>query len=254
MKYTISDCLYFVESDSTIFGKKIYNLDASLFSELNPSEYSNLLKFIDENSKLLKVDLIGVRVPQSNLDLTFQLENFGYKFIETNYQPYISVSDIKNVDHRQFSFVEAKNDTLIEISDEVLCMFEYGRYHQDVHACNDLASLRYKKWLLNTATNTNQVTYVAYDLHGKVIAFFVIDNSISDVAHLSLVGVMKNYRGKGLAKTIWCELFSFLRSLDYKVISTSISSHNIPIFNMYASLGFRFLEPKVTFHKWFFNR
>ncbi len=238
----------FIPWDSEIFNANVFNVT------LDESKIIYSLNDIEEiNSVLMDMDasLATVRVNQCEVQLIHYLEKVGFNFIEVSYRPSFELSKLGSIDNDIFFISECSNFEVQNIGNEVMEMFEYGRYHQDPKILNQDANIRYKNWLFNAMNSLHQTVFKATNSEGDVVAFFAIEPHKDNEVHLSLVGVLSSFRGKGLAKPIWRSMCNFLKEEGYRVVSTSISSHNIAIFNLYIALGFSFPSPDVTLHKWY---
>ena len=64
----------------------------------------------------------------------------------------------------------------------------------------------------------------------------------------SLIGLAPGRQGSGLGKRVWRAMLRHHQEEGSDVVSTSISSLNIPVLNLYVSLGFRFPAPTMSLH------
>jgi RimJ/RimL family protein N-acetyltransferase len=64
----------------------------------------------------------------------------------------------------------------------------------------------------------------------------------------SLVGLAPGLAGKGLGLRVWNAVLAFHHREGVHEVSTSISSHNVAVHNLYVRLGFRFPAPTITLH------
>jgi ribosomal protein S18 acetylase RimI-like enzyme len=62
----------------------------------------------------------------------------------------------------------------------------------------------------------------------------------------SLIGLAPGLQGRGLGKRVWNAMLHQHRERGIDTVSTSISSHNVAVFNLYVALGFRFPAPSMT--------
>jgi GNAT superfamily N-acetyltransferase len=81
-----------------------------------------------------------------------------------------------------------------------------------------------------------------------LIAFFVCEMREKKHAFWSLVGLVPDAQGRGMGKSVWPAALNWLRVQGVDKVSTSISSLNAPVVNLYVRLGFRFPEPEATYH------
>ena len=69
------------------------------------------------------------------------------------------------------------------------------------------------------------------------------NNYESRRAFISLVLIDKLYRGKGISKKIFSQLFTLLKEKDFKSCSLEVRRDNVNALNLYKSLGFKSVEP-----------
>jgi ribosomal protein S18 acetylase RimI-like enzyme len=126
-------------------------------------------------------------------------------------------------------------------------VFKHGRFHQDPGLGAALGNHRYRTWLLNAFELPHQEVLKCL-LGGEVIAFFVVELPGQGHCFWSLIGLAPGMQGKGLGKRVWRSMMRKHQQEGIETISTSISSHNIAVVNLYVSLAFRFPVPYASFH------
>ena len=137
---------------------------------------------------------------------------------------------------------EADREPLAAMAAEV---FRYGRLHQDPRIGRVLGDRRYRAWMHNAFSNPAQS--ISKCRHEEsTVGFFVVETPEPGHCFWSLVGLAPGLQGIGLGKRVWRAMLRAHRIAGANTVSTSISSHNIPAFNLYVALGFRFPQPSVT--------
>jgi GNAT superfamily N-acetyltransferase len=119
--------------------------------------------------------------------------------------------------------------------------FAHGRFHRDLNLTKEAADLRYDNWL-RQSLEAQQVYGLYWE---KELAGFI---SSSDNT-LTLHAVGEKYRGKGLSKYWWSAVCSELLATGSDEVKSSISASNIPVLNLYTSLGFSFRKPVDIYHR-----
>ncbi|MEZ8028410.1 GNAT family N-acetyltransferase [Enterovibrio norvegicus] len=239
--------LGYISWDSDLFNKRIYSLSDV---KIEPNLCLNTVsQDINDHFEFIEADLVITRIKQSDVTKINLLERLGFGFVELSYRPFKSLDNSEKVSIPKFTFRLVGKDEISLIAERSLGIFHHGRYHQDPRSDNALADERYKNWLLNAVVHENQSVLICA-LDGKSLAFFVIEDSGNKDCFLSLVAIFPEYQGKGLATPVWKALFNYLELKGYSHFSTSISSHNDAVFNLYVKLGFKFPEPEMTLHKW----
>ncbi|WP_018295292.1 GNAT family N-acetyltransferase [Mariprofundus ferrooxydans] len=119
--------------------------------------------------------------------------------------------------------------------------FLHGRFHRDFNLAPMLADARYKQWLgqLHQAGNVFALRH-----SGELAGFIAADNG-----NLLLHTIAPSHRGRGLARGLWTAVISDIFHAGVTTVRSSISAANMPVLNLYASLGFRFEHPVDIYHK-----
>jgi ribosomal protein S18 acetylase RimI-like enzyme len=253
-EYIVKNLNYRAFVSTVPWDSKLFNVNICSLSDIQYRDRAQLLDFllaVDNRATSLAAELLITRVKQSELFLINALEDNGFRYIESNYRPYLSLINATFPSSVGLSISKCSHDEVIALSEEVGDMFKFGRYHQDYRISNELADLRYRNWLKNAVKIDSQTVYKCSEHTGETVSFFVLEKLADKEVFLSLVGMMERFRGKGLAKSVWRAMLAFLQTRGYIKVSTSISSHNLAVFNLYVALGFTFPDPGLTFHKWY---
>ena len=195
-----------------------------------------------------RVVLASCRIPHDCLDACGFLEARGFRFIELNYRP--QVADLHSVDLGGANGVvvaeahASEEGQIAAIAGEI---FEAGRFHADPLIDPAIGDLRYRKWVSNAFRNPAQRVLRCSE-SGRLAAFFVVESPEPDRRFWSLVGMGPGLAGKGLGARMWRAMLRRHRDEGASKVSTSISSHNVAVMNLYVKLGFRFPSPEITLH------
>lgn len=187
------------------------------------------------------------KVSHSRLVESSLIQTLDYYFVELNYRPEIDTVSMQYETNEDFHFIEA------DISDEAdLCFmasrtFRHTRFHLDPLLGAQIGDQRYENWMRNAFALPHQQVLKCM-LGDATIAFFVQEFPEPHHAFWSLVGLTPESQGQGMGKRVWKAALVWLQENGVSKVSTSISSLNAPVLNLYARLGFRFPEPEMTFH------
>jgi len=118
--------------------------------------------------------------------------------------------------------------------------FSHGRFHRDFLLPRERADLRYDNWLSQLLDARNVYGLFRDDELGGFIGV----NGASLVLH----AVAPSMRGQGLAKYWWHAVIRALFAAGHPTVTSSISASNVAVVNLYASLGFSFLDPLDIYH------
>lgn len=187
------------------------------------------------------------RIAENNLLESQLLQENGYRYSELNYQPELTLADRKFGKEAEFEFLTALESDRAELVNMAANIFHHSRFHDDPYLGPQLGNFRYARWMDNAFVAAHQEV-VKCVRDERIIAFFVEEHRSESQVFWSLVGLAPGLEGQGLGGRVWRSYLSKLSDSGIKRVSTSISSRNTAIFNLYVSLGFRFPAPSVTYH------
>jgi GNAT superfamily N-acetyltransferase len=193
-----------------------------------------------------RVKLVSCRLSQDQLTESGFLEQQGFRFIELNYRPILVGLDGFTTG-REIEVRQADQEDLEEISAFAGQIFTSGRFHVDPQVGPEIGNRRYGAWAANAFRHPGQ-RVLKCCMEGRTVAFMVVEQPAPSSRFWSLVGLAPGLQGQGLGRRVWQAVLAFHRGEGVKEVSTSISSHNVAVHNLYASLGFRFPAPSITLH------
>lgn len=118
--------------------------------------------------------------------------------------------------------------------------FRHGRFHRDFAIHTQRADLRYENWLQRLL---DEKKVVGLNWEGRQAGFFAVEESRAVLHALDA-----KHRGRGIAKYLWSAAYEYMFAHGCSEVSSSVSVANIPVMNLYASLGFRFRKPMDLYH------
>ena len=192
------------------------------------------------------IQLVSCRLAQNQLTECGFLEKQGFRFIELNYRPML-----RNLgrfsDDPEITICQALPEDSSEISAFAEQIFPTGRLHVDPQVGPEIGNRRYAVWAENAFRNPNQSVLKCL-MEGRTVAFFIVEQPTPASRFWSLVGLAPGLAGQGLGRRVWQAMLAFHHREGVEEVSTSISSHNVAVHNLYVSLGFRFPAPTITLH------
>jgi ribosomal protein S18 acetylase RimI-like enzyme len=205
-------------------------------------EFAHFQTWCEDND----VRLVSCRLPHEQLVESGFLEAHGFRFIELNYRPVRGglgafAADPEIIVESTTSGDEA---TIIAIASRA---FTTGRMHLDPRIGPTVGDRRYAVWAANAFRNPKQ-SVLTMRMAERIIGFLVVEKPAPDRRFWSLISLAPGLVGQGLGRRAWRTLLAFHATEGVTEVSTSISSHNIAVFNLYVSLGFRFPPPDTTLH------
>lgn len=193
-----------------------------------------------------RVLLVSCRLPQDRLLECGFLESQGFRFIELNYRPTLLGLD-RFVADREIIVCPAARSDVAEISGFAGRVFDSGRLHLDPQVGPEIGDRRYAAWAANAFHHPGQSVLKCVMDH-RTIAFMVVERPTPSARFWSLVGLAPGMSGQGLGRRVWQTMLAFHHKEGVREVSTSISSHNVAVHNLYVTLGFRFPPPTITLH------
>jgi RimJ/RimL family protein N-acetyltransferase len=195
-----------------------------------------------------EVALISCRLPHVRLTECGFLESYGFRFIELNYRPECAALAQMNLDDSAPYDVEpaspADESLIAEMAGQV---FEASRFHHDPMIDPRIGHRRYQMWIHNAFRNPEQ-SILKCSGGGRIVAFFVVEAPQPQRRFWSLVGLAPGMGGRGVGASVWRAVMRWHRQEGVEHVSTSISSLNLRVHNLYVKLGFRFPAPDITLH------
>ena len=171
------------------------------------------------------------------------LHEFGYYYCDTLVEPYCSQGNFHVYSHDKVKIsTEIPINELVVICDRA---FEHGRFHRDFNLDIRNSDRRYNNWLKQLYKDQ---TVFALLFDNKVAGFFACVGS-----KIVLHALSDSFKGKGLAKYLWSAACVRLFTSGYAELSSSVSTSNLAVVNLYVSLGFKFRSPCDIYHKFNLN-
>jgi ribosomal protein S18 acetylase RimI-like enzyme len=232
--------------DTKLFGypvAEVKSFDLGLEAE-RARGFSGLSEWLKDHD----IKLCSVRIPLDGVSNIHAFEAFGFRFVELGYYP--TLRDLQNFEVQSdeslvISVASSADQAALEgIADGG---FPFGRFHQDPRIDSRMGDKRYSQWVTNAFANSKQEV-LKVTQNEAIVGFFVNEYPDAQSTFWSLTAISKEFRGASIGKRVWKAMMAREKANHRHTISTSISSHNIPVMNLYVSLGFRFPAPVVTLH------
>lgn len=168
------------------------------------------------------------------------LHEYGFYYCDTLIEPYCSQSSFVPYDSFEVDLTlgEFDLDSLMSICHGA---FSHGRFHRDFNLSKIQADQRYDNWLLQLH-NAGKVHGIFF--RNELTGFIAVDNN-----KLVLHAIAERLRGRGLAKYLWTPVCKMLFEAGHSEITSSVSSTNLAIVNLYSRLGFGFRDPVDIYHR-----
>lgn len=212
----------------TSWDKKVFGIDTYELKNIFPEVLERIKNM--KGHFTIKVDPLSCKK---------KLHESGFYYCDTLIEPYCEKKRFKYFYHKSVRLSYDLNiEDLIKIADKA---FTYDRFHRDFNLDKKFADLRYNNWL-REFYGLKKVIGLMYE--DDLAGFWCVNEGRIPLHALSV-----KYRGKALAKYFWSAGCRELFNKGFEEISSSISSSNLAVLNLYASLGFKFRNPLDIYHK-----
>jgi GNAT superfamily N-acetyltransferase len=193
-----------------------------------------------------EVCLVTCRLPQHRLVESGFLESVGFRFVELNYRPRCTGLGEVCADPAMTVETASAADEA-EVTAIAGATFQSGRFYLDPQLGPAISHRRFAGWVAGAFCNPQQRVLVCR-MEGQIIGFLVDEHLGVEQRTWSLTGLVPDRRGLGLGRRMFESILAYNQAEGIREVVTSISSQNVVIFNLLASLGFRFPAPQSTFH------
>jgi hypothetical protein len=214
--------------DSTVFGFNTFEIIYT--SDINFKELiSRILQQHQKGHYTVKIDPLKSKKT---------LHEFGFYYCDTLIEPFCTFDNLIRYQTEGISL--SKSVDLDHLIETVHGAFNHGRFHRDFNLNRHLADIRYDLWLRELYQSDQVFVLMFFD---RVAGFWgYCDHKIL------LHALSEEYRGKRLSKYFWSIACQKLFEKGYPELTSSISASNLPVLNLYSSLGFRFRKPVDVYH------
>jgi ribosomal protein S18 acetylase RimI-like enzyme len=227
----------------------VFNANTAVLSSIRVQQGADAAQDFEvfrEWCRTNNVRLVNCRLTHDRIAECSFLEAQGFRFIELNYRPTV-VGLSRFIGDAEISICPADQSDAAEIAAVAAQIFDTGRFHVDPQIGPEIGNRRYALWAMNAFHHPAQRVFKCL-MGGRIVAFMVVEQPTPASRFWSLVGLAPGLAGQGLGRRVWQTMLAFHNREGVTEVSTSISSHNVAVFNLYVALGFRFPLPTMTLH------
>jgi GNAT superfamily N-acetyltransferase len=176
------------------------------------------------------------------------LESAGFRFVEMVCQPVLeAVGTLALPPHIPLDVALCTPDDVAAVEAIAGTAFGHERFHADPRLPPGIGDARYRNWARNSATHPRQRIHVLREA-GRPVAFFVTEALEDGTTYWHLNAVAPGAQGRGIGRRAWLTMIARAAHEGATRVRSSIVMRNLRVLNLYASLGFRFEAPSMTFH------
>ncbi len=231
--------------DSRIFGAPV--LQVTDIAVRGSSAHADTRAFVRSRDALGAL-LVSCRLAHDRLPESMMLESIGFRFIEMVFQPELELAGLPSAEPLQPLTVEpARDEDLTAIEAIAASAFTNERFHADPRLPRERADQRYRQWARSSHGHASQ-RLMALREDGDLVAFFVTEQLPDATCYWHLTAVAPSAQGRGIGRRAWQTMLARAKAEGAGRVRSSIAARNHRVLNLYASLGFRFPPPRMTFH------
>ena len=236
---------YAVPWDTELLGRPVGQIDNLAVTDPTRAQ-TGFAEFLDWRGDE-RISFCSARVAQASRHELDFLQANSFRYLELNYRPFADLSPRQDRADTRLTVQDVDASDEAALVSAAGSIFSHGRFHDDARLGVEVGNRRYALWMRNAfAMNHQEVVKVCEG--GEIKAFFVVEKPEAGEVFWSLVGLMPDALGRGTGFRVWSTMLAWLREAGVQRVSTSISSLNAAVFNLYVKLGFRFPEPDVSLH------
>ena len=217
------------------------------FKILDTSTFDADFAVFSEWARDQNCGLVSCRLGMDKLRELMLLEAHGFRFIETVMHPVNSRLAELDIADQGVCVLPAEEMDLPALCHIAETAFGNERFHVDPRIPAGAGGRRYGRWVIATPAHPRQrLLKIAED--GDIFGFFIIEDLLCGRSYWHLAAIAPWRQGKGHGRRAWLSMLRWHRLQDRREVATTISSRNVAVLNLYASLNFRFEPPEMTFH------
>ncbi len=234
-----------VSWDAEVFGFPVAQIESLRVSEdrLAHAEFRRAREWFTTEG----VRFVSCRLHHERLAESIFLEEEQFRFIEMVLHPHITGLDRLELAENGMLIAPATEADLPALIDIAESAFSHERFHIDPRMDSMRANMRYGNWVKGCMSHPTQSLLKVTDA-GALAALFVVEFRDPVTVYWHLTAVSPHFQGKGIGRRAWRAMMRHHQLQGVRAIETTISARNTRILNLYASLGYRFLPPEMTFH------
>ena len=237
--------VHVVPWDTAIFGFPVADLaviETDPRSDLAPAMLCLRDWLVDRGIHVAYCRLDSLRLRES-----MALEDIGFRFVEMVYGPSLQPLPTSVQRDERLRIEPVTVNDLGDVERIAETAFHTGRYVLDRRLDPLDGHRRYRVWVENSARDPRH-QILKGSLGDEIVGFFVVEVREDGGAYWHLTAIAPGFQGKGLGRGLWRSMIARHRDAGLERIETTVSGHNVPAINLYASLGFRIEKPRVTLH------
>ena len=218
--------------DSDFFKKRIGELKIV-------SKSPRKIEFVLKNAKFNNFKYIICKIPFQHTALIKTLENSGFYLSDIGVTWAIETDKFLYKDKIRDSLIRkslkiATEKDISMLKKVIKSLFLESRFYSDPFFSKDEADRFYQAWIENSVKG--KIADVVFCIPEK--GFITCKKSSPPTGEIPLVGIKKDFRGKGLGTIFIAEAIKWFKTQGVHSVSVRTQLKNVNAMNFYAKLGF----------------
>ncbi len=195
------------------------------------------------------VELAACRLDHTRLLESAALERVGFRFIEMVYSMQFDPRRALPVGGalHEVQWRRACKADLPGLQQLAADAFATGRWNIDWTVGQSLGGRRYADWVARSLEDPKHEVLCAV-VDSQTAGLFIVEPRADDTVYWHLTAVAPQWQGKGIGKAMWASMLHRHALDGAKRVHTTVSARNVPVVNLYARLGWRFVDCQMTYH------
>jgi RimJ/RimL family protein N-acetyltransferase len=204
-----------------------------------------LLRWMEVN----QVELAACRLEHGRLLESAALEQIGFRFIEMVYG--VQTDPRRTLDAPEpavdLEWRAACDADLPALQQIASSAFATGRWNMDWTVGPVRGGQRYADWVRRSLQDPSHEVLCAL-VERQVAGLFITERKADGATYWHLTAVAPKSQGKGMGKAMWTSMLRRHAAAGVTRVHTTIAARNLPVVNLYAGLGWRFVDCQMTYH------
>lgn len=235
--------------DKTDWNSRVFKNETNEIYELVSDSLQSgteLMKKFEQYCKENNVVYTGLRIQPDSKLLKSILENSNYTNVESNLLASTnlkSISENKVLEKFNFNVRKCTLEDIDTVKTIASTNFKHGRFFEDANIDLEISKKRNENWIDDLMAKSN---LLVGEVNGVVFAFMAYKIK-EDECNLEFGGVDLNY--SHLSYSFWYRVFGVLKQENVRSVNALISSHNLPVINLYSFFNFKFIKSYNGYRK-----
>jgi len=223
--------------DSDILGFPVAKIESIDFDTDKNAVRSLLTELQKEN-----ISYATFRLHSENFSLIHELEKSGFMLVDGLLSLEMSLKSFEKKDIPQQIRI-ATNDDIPQLKVLAEEVFYLNRLYNDPYILKEKANIFYAQWVENSVIKKAADGVYIWEENNTIVGFATYKKT----GDIPLLGVKKDFRGKGISRKLIWSIFDYFISQGINNATIETQMANISAIRSYQSCGFKISDSHVTF-------